>query len=331
MNQETPPPSEEGPPETWVSRVREDFADHPEVADRVISNVGQPRWRGLRLNSLRGDPEATRREIEADGIAGETLPWFEDAIVVDQETADRAKDHPAWKDGRIILQSPSSLAAVRALDAQPGERVLDLCAAPGGKSAAIAASTPGPIDLVANDRSRNRCHRMRALFATLGVEARVRIGPGERMPGPREGGFDRVLVDAPCSGEGRFHLDDPRSWSEWTPKATRRLASLQKSLLHAAIQLVRPGGRIVYSTCTLGRNENEAVVARALQRYGEDFPGLSLEPIGDQLPCGLPLLDPPGENGDSRDGMRRYVPATMGSIPEQALDGFFIACLGRRR
>ena len=309
-----------------MSRVRDDFADHPGIADRILANVSQPRWRGLRFNSLRGDPDTIRREIEADGIAGETMPWFEDAIVIDEETADRAKEHPAWKEGRIILQSPSSLAAVRALDARPGERVLDLCAAPGGKSAAIAASTPGPIELVANDRSRNRCHRMRALFATLGVEARVRIGPGERMPGPREGGFDRVLVDAPCSGEGRFHVDDPRAWAEWTPKATRRLASLQKSLLHAAIQLVRPGGRIVYSTCTLGRTENEAVVARALQRYGDEPHRLILDPLPEGIPVGLPLIDPPDmRNGDS--SMRRYAPKGNGTLPERALDGFFIAAL----
>ena len=171
---------------------------------------------------------------------------------------------------------------------------------------------------------------MRALFESLGVEARVRIGPGERMPGPRDGGFDRILVDAPCSGEGRFHLDDPRTWSEWTPKAARRLASLQKSLLHAAIQLVRPGGRIVYSTCTLGRVENEAVVARALQRYGKEEHGLSLEPLDPALPPGLPLLDPPGDPADARASLRRYAPGGSENVAEAALDGFFIASLIRR-
>ena len=329
MSGRTPPVSEEGPPEAWMSRVREDYEDHPGIADRILGNVSDPRWRGLRLNSLRGDPDRTRRELEDAGIAGESLPWFEDAIVVDEGTAQRAKDHPAWNEGRIILQSPSSLAAVRALDARPGERILDLCAAPGGKSAAIAASTGGPIDLVANDRSRNRCHRMRALFETLGVEAGIRTGPGERMPGPREGGFDRVLVDVPCSGEGRFHVDDPRTWAEWTPKATRRLASLQKSLLHAAIQLVRPGGRIVYSTCTLGRTENEAVIARALQRYGDEPHRIVLDPLPEEIPEGVPLIDPPDEvHADS--SMRRFVPDGTGSTVRRSLDGFFIAALRTR-
>jgi len=331
VSEPTADPSKEGLPETWVSRVRTDFADHPDIADRILSGTRRPRWRGLRINGLRGDPDTTRRELERDGIFGDSLPWFTDAMVVDQEQATRARDHAAWAEGRIILQSPSSLAAVRAMDARPGERILDLCAAPGGKSAAIAASTPGTIELVANDRSRNRCHRMRALFVSLGVEARVRVGPGERMPGPREGGFDRVLVDAPCSGEGRFHVDDPESWSKWSVKSTRRLASLQKSLLHAAIQLVRPGGRIVYSTCTLGRTENEAVVARALQRYGDESHGLSLDRIHDDLPVGLPLLDPPKSGGDCAAAMRRYAPGTPGTVPECALDGFFITCLVRGR
>ena len=329
MSHETTPDSNQEPPEAWVSRVRDDFNDHPEITERILANLREPRWRGLRINSLRGEPETTRRELEQDGIVGEPLPWFPDALVLDEETTNRAKNHPAWNLGRIIVQSPSSLAAVRALSVQPGERVLDLCAAPGGKSAAIAASTPGSIELVANDRSRSRCHRMRALFGTLGVEARVRIGPGERMPGPREGGFDRVLVDAPCSGEGRFHLDDPRTWAEWTPKATRRLASLQKSLLHAAIQLVRPGGRIVYSTCTLGRTENESVVARALQRYGGEPHRLVLDPLPKEIPSGVPLIDPPDpEHADS--SMRRFVPTGTGTMAEKALDGFFIAALRKQ-
>ncbi len=324
---------DDGPPAAWLERVGEDFKDHPEVADRIRRGIRGSRLRGLRLNPLRGDPGTTREELARFGIRGPSLPWFPDAIVIDEDAATRAKTHPAWTEGRIILQSPSSLAAVRAVGARPGERILDLCAAPGGKSAAIAASVPGAIELTANDRSRSRGHRMRALFETLGVEARVRIGPGERMPGPRDGGFDRVLVDAPCSGEGRFHLDDPRTWSEWTPKVVRRLASLQKSLLHAAIQLVRPGGRIVYSTCTLGRVENEAVVARALQRYGEDEHGLSLEPLDPLLPPGLPLLDPPGDPADAQAGLRRYAPGAPGGTKgtvEAALDGFFIAGLVRR-
>ena len=324
-----PPTSQEGPPEAWTSRIREDFRDHPGIADRILDHLRRPRWRGLRINPLRGDPETTRRELDREGIAGEALPWFPDAMVLTEEICDRAKAHPAWTQGRIIVQSPSSLAAVRALDVQPGETVLDLCAAPGGKSAAIVASIPGPIELVANDRSRARGHRMRALFDTLGVRARVRIGPGERMPAPREGGFDRVIVDAPCSGEGRFHVDDPRTWAEWTPRATRRLASLQKSLLHAAIHLVKPGGRIVYSTCTLGRTENESVVARALERYGGEPHRVVLDPLPPVVPKGVALLDPPdAENADS--SMRRYVPDDRGTMAEMALDGFFIAALRRQ-
>ena len=329
MSRTTTVESGDEPPVAWAARVREDFVDHPGVAERILGGLGTRRWRGLRINGLRGDPETTRRELARDGIEGEAVAWFPDAMILDEAAADRAKRHPAWNEGRIIVQSPSSLAAVRALEARPGERILDLCAAPGGKTAAIAASAGGPVELVANDRSRGRCHRMRALLDNLGVSATVRTGPGERMPGPREGGYDRVLVDAPCSGEGRFHLDDPKSWASWTPKAPKRLASLQKSLLHAAIQLVRPGGRIVYSTCTLGRLENEAVVARALKRYGDPPVGLSLDQIPEVIPAGLPLLDSPDpELGDR--AMRRFAPDPEGGGIERALDGFFIAALTKK-
>ena len=236
----------------------------------------------------------------------------------------------AWREGKVVVQSPTSVLAAMALEPRSGERVLDLCAAPGGKTAAIADLADGDLDLVANDRSRPRCHRMRALFEMLGVRATIRTGPGERTADRDLDTFDRVLVDAPCSGEGRFRADDPTSIGAWTPKATRRLASTQKALLHAAIHLVRPGGVVVYATCTLGRVENEEVVGRALARYGDGQTGVELDPLPPAMPAGLPLLNSPGDEPSSYAAMRRWAPDPAGSPWLRAMDGFFLARLRRR-
>ena len=107
-----------------------------------------------------------------------------------------------------------------------------------------------------------------------GLDVRVRTGDGVRFRGHRER-FDRVLVDAPCSGEGRFHYEDPASWAGWSPKKIKACASKQKALLHAALDAVKPGGVVVYSTYTLAPEENEGVLARALKRY----PEVELEPL----------------------------------------------------
>ncbi len=315
-------------PADYVARVRSDFDGHSGLADRVLASTATESPRGLRINTLRGGVEDVVARLEGDGLAGDPVPWADWARVVDPAAARRLTDTDAWRDGRVVLQSLSSMLAVVALDPKPDERILDLCAAPGGKSALIAALAGGRVDLLANDRSRRRCLRMRALLDALAVTARIRTGPGERLPARDLGTFDRVLVDAPCSGEGRFRVDDPGTHATWSKKAVRRLASLQKSLLHAAIAAVRPGGVVVYSTCTLGREENEAVVARALHRFGDGPTGIELEAVSSSIPKGLPLLGDPVDLDET--AMRRFAPDPEGDHVAAATEGFFLARLRRR-
>ena len=312
-----------------MARVRADFESHPEVIARILDATSAPRWRGLRINRRRGDWTRTLVRLEEAGLAGEATtvaPWLR---LVDEATARTVTRHELATTGHVVLQSVSSVLAGIALAPEPGERVLDLCAAPGGKSALLADLADGEIDLVANDRSRSRAHRMRGFLDLLGVRADVRTGPGERFDRRQDGGFDRVLVDAPCSGEGRFRGDDPETYASWTPKAARRLASTQKALLHAAIRLVRPGGIVVYSTCTLGGVENESVVRRALDRYGSGATGIELDPLPARLPPGVPLLGDDDSELASRS-MRRWVTDPEDAGLGRALDGFFVARLRRR-
>ena len=315
-------------PPDYVTRLRADFDGHAGLADRLLAATAVEVPRGLRINTLRGEVEDTIAELAKDELAGAPVPWAAWARVVSPATARRVTETDAWRDGRVVLQSLSSMLAVIALDPKPGERTLDLCAAPGGKTALIAALADGRLDLHANDRSRRRCLRMRALLDTLGATARIRTGPGERLPARDLGTFDRVLVDAPCSGEGRFRADDDQSHGTWSKKVVRRLASLQKSLLHAAIAAVRPGGVIVYSTCTLGREENEAVIARALQRFGDGPTGIELDAVTPSIPSGLPLLGDP--DGLDATAMRRLGPDPEGGPVAAATEGFFLTRLRRR-
>ena len=313
-------------PPAWVDRVHRDFADHPDVADRIIASTEGVRHRGIRLNPLQGPIDETLAMLDAEGLAGspvDGLPW---ARVVREEDVSKITALSAWTEGRVVVQSITSMLAAVALQPRPGERILDLCAAPGGKSAAIAALVDGDLELIANDRSRTRCHRMRAFLKQCGVEAAVRPAAGERLPLRDTAAFDRVLVDAPCSGEGRFRADQPETFATWSVKGVRRLASTQKALLHAALHAVRPGGVVVYATCTLGRTENEAVVERALERYGDEL-RLELDPLPADVPPGLPLLDPPGPDADT--AMRRFAPDRDGDPIAGAMDGFFLARIRR--
>ena len=313
-------------PPAWVDRVQRDFEQHPTVADRIIASTSGERHRGIRLNPLRGPIEETLVMLKTEGLAGvpvDGMPWAR--VIRDQEVS-KITALPAWTEGRVIVQSITSMLAAVAMEPAPGERILDLCAAPGGKSAAIAALVDGDLELTVNDRSRTRCHRMRAFLQQCGVTASIRQSAGERLHPRDTAAFDRVLVDAPCSGEGRFRFDEPETFASWTVKGVRRLASTQKALLHSALHAVRPGGVVIYATCTLGRTENEAVVERALDRYGDEL-RLKLDPLPTEIPAGLPLLEPP--EPDAESCMRRFAPDRDGSPTAGAMDGFFIARIRR--
>lgn len=183
-------------------------------------------------------------------------------------------------DGAIVVQSLASQLVVAALDPRPGERVLDLCAAPGGKTTHIAilvAPDGGRVDAV--ELHEHRADSVRALADRLGVGDVVRVTTGDArgIEAQLTGGFDRVLVDAPCSGTGVLAARPDARWKR-TPEDVDELVSLQRELLAAAARLVRPGGTVVYSTCSILDREDEAIVA--------DHAQLGLEP--DTLPETIP-------------------------------------------
>lgn len=224
----------------------------------------------VRLNPLRapgaeGIAEA-RRWLAADGVEAEPIPWRPDAFRLSGPGVESPGSLLAVVAGLVHLQEEVSLVPVGLLDPRPGERVIDLCAAPGGKTAEIAAAMEGRGTLVANDLSWRRLAPLGTNLDRLGVTnaalstcdaASFPFAPGSA------GGFDRVLADVPCTCEGTTRKS-PEVMRWMGEDARRRAAGLQRAILERAVALCRPGGRIVYSTCTYAPEENEAVVAAVL-------------------------------------------------------------------
>ena len=174
--------------------------------------------------------------------------------------------------GAFYLQEASAMLPAAALKARPGERVLDLCAAPGGKSSQIALTMGGEGVLVANEVDAARARVLAANLERLGVTNAVVLNETPaRLAARWPGYFDAVLVDAPCSGEGMFRRD-PQSREAWTDAAPRGCRKRQGEILDAAAKLVRPGGRLLYSTCTFNGEENEGSVADFLRAHADFFP-----------------------------------------------------------
>jgi len=225
-------------------------------------------------------PDRTTRDalsasLACDGVDSETVGWEPTALrLTNTERPGLRWQHAA---GLFYVQDEASMLPVRLLDPQPGERVLDLCAAPGSKTARIAFALGNRGTLVANDRSAGRLAAMSSTIRRLGIRnVTCTVMDGVKVP-IEAGRFDKVLVDAPCTAEGTAHKSSawrrsPEGFRSWIP-------GLQRELLKRAIRLCRPGGRIVYSTCTLAPEENEAVVNAVLAELSGRVRLLPVAPI----------------------------------------------------
>lgn len=220
-----------------------------------------PRQQSVRVNPLKGDPQQTLDELATAGWRGEPVNWMPDGFVSDGPIQ-TARDSQATRDGRAFIQNAASWLPVLALAAQPGETVLDVCAAPGGKTSHVAATTNNQAVITANDNSRIRLNKLIANLQRLGVaNVETTLYDAAQLAKKLDGRlFDKILLDAPCSGEGMMHLDNNKDFDTWSVAHIKRLQQLQKRLIMQAWHLLKPDGTLVYSTCTMAPEENEAVV-----------------------------------------------------------------------
>jgi 16S rRNA (cytosine967-C5)-methyltransferase len=230
-------------------------------ARALLAYDNEPGEVALRVNALVTDAPALASELP---VATHIDPALPEALVL--EGPFDAHDSPAWRAGAFLAQSRAAMRVSRVLDPQAGERVLDLCAAPGGKTTHLAALMGGRGEVVAVERNSRRAGMLTRTAQRLHVpNIRVEVADAsERRP---EGAvFDRVLVDPPCSGLGTLQARADLRWRV-TPQDVREMASTQASILTAGAAALRPGGVLVYSTCTISPTENEHQIAAFLDTH----------------------------------------------------------------
>ena len=234
-------------------------------APAFFASLEQPPTLALRINPAR-ENALTAAEAFIDG----PVPWARDGYYL------RAGARPgagiAHAAGAFYLQEASAMVSAAILDAQPGERVLDLCAAPGGKTTQIAAALAGEGLLISNEPEPARAKVLAANLERMGVRnAAVTNAYPDALAARWPEYFDALLCDAPCSGEGMFRRE-PDSRAEWRSASPAGCAKRQAEILDRAAELLRPGGRLVYSTCTFNKSENEDTIAAFLSRHPEFAP-----------------------------------------------------------
>lgn len=232
----------------------EEFPDY-------IACYEEPRYYGLRVNTQKISPAAFEQicpfEIRR-------IPWIDNGFYYDGETVSPAR-HPYYFAGLYYLQEPSAMTPANRLPVKPGDKVLDLCAAPGGKATELGAKLRGKGLLVANDISSSRAKGLLKNIELFGI-GNVLVSSEEpgRLAEFFTGFFDKILIDAPCSGEGMFRKDKKmvKAWEEHGPSY---FSKIQKNIILQAADMLAPGGMMLYSTCTFDPSENEEVIRHLLK------------------------------------------------------------------
>ena len=263
----------------WIARLWWDELG-AEEARALLAFDNEPAELALRVNTLVAEPASVAGQLRAGprpvGVHGDR--GIPEALVL--EGPWDVHGSPQWHAGALLAQSRAAMLPARALAPEPGERVLDLCAAPGGKSTHLAALMGGRGEVVAVERNRRRAAELQRTVERLRAQGCVRVllGDAER-PLEGEALFDRVLVDPPCSGLGTLQARADLRWRV-APGDLARLAATQAAILAAGAAAVRPGGVLVYSTCTISATENE----RQISAFLESNCDFALDDLGAELP-----------------------------------------------
>ncbi|HEY5038427.1 MAG TPA: RsmB/NOP family class I SAM-dependent RNA methyltransferase [bacterium] len=293
--------------------------------NKVSRSFASPKPTTFRVNSLKTNGPTIKQKLESNGFKIENVIWYKDAFLLRKGAQKDLEKTDVYKKGQIYVQGLSSMIPPLVLDPKPEDKVLDLTAAPGSKTTQLSCLMNNQGQITANDENPIRLEKMKAnldLQEALNVTL-LEPGDGGLVWKTHWESFDRVLLDAPCSSEGRFELESPSTFGYWKKDTNRRMAKLQRRLFKSAVLALKPGGTLVYSTCTFAPEENEMVLNWALETYGD---ALSIEDISTPLPLhtrGLGAWDnvpfPPS------------IPKSARILPTADVEGFFVAKLKKTK
>lgn len=246
------------------------LTDHLDESTRAVVEEGFDRARErpvtLRANTLKATTGQIARALDDAGIGYSRVPWYEDAFVLDGVRERDVWDLDIYRDGLVYLQSLSSMLPPLVLEPRPGADILDMCAAPGGKTAQIAALTGNAAHLTACEMSSPRAEKLTYNLEKLGAQ-NVNVMRTDARRLDEFFCFDQILLDAPCTGTGTYRAGDERAEKRMTRQLLVKVVKSQRALLDRALTVLKPGGTLVYSTCSVLPEENDDQVRAALKRH----------------------------------------------------------------
>lgn len=292
-------------PQTLSDRLTKQFGTG--ALSAMLKAFDKPRLPTFRVNTLKTTDEAVMQILRDDGIAFERIKDLPHAFKIKNRTDNQLLEHELATSGKIYLQGLTSMLPPLLMDLKPTDKILDLCAAPGSKTSEIAMLTNNQAQVIAMEENDIRYQK---LLNTLRIQevtsVEARHGDSTQLHKEFPNTFDKVLADVPCSAEGRIDFTDLRTYKYWSEKNIVAHAKLQRRLLRSAVACLKPGGILVYSTCTLAPEENEEMISWLIAEF----------PFMKPADVTLPLKN-----------ARKTAHKTVTLLPSEEAEGFFVAKL----
>ena len=239
----------------------------PSICQKIINGFSKKRWTTFRVNTLKKNVEDVLENLKTNKIEFKKASFFNNAFYFTSFKEIKALKLEEVINGNIYLQSFSSMIPAILMNPKEGEKILDITAAPGSKTSLLAALSNNKAIIYANEKDKIRFERLKYNMNLLGCEVKLLNEKAEKLYLSFNNFFDKVLVDAPCSGEGRIQTAERKTYENWSISEVRKNSNLQKRILESALLTLVDNGLCVYSTCTLNKAENEDVIEELLKKY----------------------------------------------------------------
>ena len=282
------------------------------ITKEIIEGYQTKRKTTLRINTIKSNIEEIKKELEKEKIEYETIKWSKEALIIKNADEKTIQEMEIYKNGKIYLQSLSSMLPPIILEPKEGTDILDMAAAPGGKTTQIAAFTNNKAHITACEKNKIRAERLKYNVDKQGATC-VFIMPKDSRFIDGFFSFDQILLDAPCSGSGTLDYNDANVEKYFTEQLIERSSKTQKTLLSKAIKLLKPGHEMVYSTCSILDCENEDVVASVIKNGNIEIVPINFEGMEE-----LPILP-------------TKISGTLCVKPTELYEGFFVAKIRKNK
>jgi len=276
-----------------------------ELTNKIVEGYLKQRLVTLRVNTIKAQKENIKQILQNAGIENEDISWYKDGLIIKNVREEEIKKLDIYENGEIYLQSLSSMLPPIILEPKRGENILDMAAAPGGKTTQIAAITENKSYITACEKNKIRAERLKYNLQKQGVgSVNVMLEDARKLSDFFS--FDKILLDAPCSGSGTMSIFD----KNFNEELINRSGKTQEDLLRKALKILKPGGEMIYSTCSILSQENENVLKKVLKKSNAEI--IPIKPIE-----GVPILP------TSIDGV-------MCVCPNEFYEGFFVAKIRKK-